>query len=67
MTQLNCYLLRTLCTDLFDLLLIYVAKDHGVTLPSENKFSVKVSVLDSNDKFNVKASVLDTIASVLYS
>ena len=45
MTQLNRYLLRTLCTDLFDLLLIYVAKDNGLTLPSESKFSAKASVL----------------------
>ena len=31
--QLNRYLLRTVCSDLFNLLLAYFAEENGVTLP----------------------------------
>ena len=40
--QMNRYLLRTLCTDIFNHVLKYLADDNGVNLPSGNEFSLKV-------------------------
>ena len=39
---MNRYLLRTLCTDIFNHVLRYLAEDNGVTLPSGSEFSLKV-------------------------
>jgi hypothetical protein len=39
--QMNRYLLRTLCTDIFNHVLKYLADDNGVNLPSGNEFSLK--------------------------
>ena len=40
--QLNRYLLRTLCSDLFNFVVLYLADDTGVTQLPESEFTVKV-------------------------
>lgn len=40
--QLSHYLLSTLCTDLFNAVLIFLAEDNGVALPLESKVIAKV-------------------------
>jgi hypothetical protein len=42
MVQLNRFLLRTVCSDLFILLLRYVAEDNGVNFPSDTAPNVQV-------------------------
>ena len=43
-TQLNRFLLRTICTELFDIVLMYVAEDNGVPIPQECQFNGKARI-----------------------
>lgn len=47
MVQLNRFLLRTVCSDLFNLLLTYVAEDNGLNFPPETALTVQVRMLMS--------------------
>ena len=40
--QLSRYLLRTVCSDLFNVVLTFLADDSGITLPSEDLITMKV-------------------------
>lgn len=41
--QLSRYLLRTLCSDLFNIVLTFLADDSGISLPSEGVITTKVN------------------------
>ena len=50
MIQLNRYLLRTICSDLFNFLIRYFAKENGVEMPATLTVQVSYVILHNHSQ-----------------